>query len=96
MDSFLPFITTTNLIISFILLIINLLLFRKISKVVSEATVDERGGDILLEEARKIVLKEDKASATLLQRKLNIGYARSARLMDLLEEEGIIGSRNRG
>ncbi|MBU1037092.1 DNA translocase FtsK [Patescibacteria group bacterium] len=48
-------------------------------------------GDELLEEAKDIILKADKASASLLQRRLRVGYARAARLLDLLEEQGMIG-----
>jgi S-DNA-T family DNA segregation ATPase FtsK/SpoIIIE len=46
--------------------------------------------DELLPEARETVLRYKKASASLLQRRLRIGYARAARLLDLLEEQGII------
>jgi len=48
-------------------------------------------GDELLEEAKEILIKAGKASASLLQRRLRVGYARAARLLDLLEERGIIG-----
>lgn len=51
-------------------------------------------GDELLAEAREIVINNNKASATLLQRHLRVGYARAARLMDLLEESGVIGPSN--
>lgn len=47
--------------------------------------------DELLSQAREIVIKAGRASATLLQRYLRIGYARAARLLDLLEKEGTIG-----
>ncbi|MFA5360588.1 MAG: DNA translocase FtsK [Candidatus Paceibacterota bacterium] len=47
--------------------------------------------DELYEEAYKTVVKAGKASASLLQRRLRIGYARAARLLDILEENGIIG-----
>jgi len=47
--------------------------------------------DELLSGAREIVIKAGRASATLLQRYLRIGYARAARLLDLLEKEGTIG-----
>mgnify|MGYP001560223676 CR=1 FL=1 len=47
--------------------------------------------DDLYHEAREQVVRAGKASASLLQRRLRIGYARAARLLDLLEEEGIIG-----
>lgn len=49
--------------------------------------------DPLLEEAIKIVRQYDRASASLLQRKLSTGYARAARLMDLLENDGVVGPR---
>tara|TARA_Y100000310_G_scaffold170442_2_gene170608 strand:+ start:24358 stop:26484 length:2127 start_codon:yes stop_codon:yes gene_type:complete len=48
-------------------------------------------GDELYEEARETVLHAGKASTSYLQRKLRIGYARAARLMDMLEERGVIG-----
>jgi len=48
-------------------------------------------GDELFEEAKEIVLRAEKASASLLQRRLRIGYARAARLLDILEEQGIVG-----
>ncbi|OGY89622.1 MAG: hypothetical protein A2927_00710 [Candidatus Komeilibacteria bacterium RIFCSPLOWO2_01_FULL_45_10] len=48
-------------------------------------------GDELLGEAKNIILKAGKASASLLQRRLRVGYARAARLLDLLEEQGVIG-----
>lgn len=47
--------------------------------------------DDLYEEARETVIRTKKASTTFLQRKLKIGYARAARLMDMLEEKGVIG-----
>lgn len=51
----------------------------------------EEDEDEQLEEAKEIVGKYDRASASLLQRKLGTGYARAARLLDLLEENGIVG-----
>jgi len=47
--------------------------------------------DPLLEEAIEEVRRAGKASASLLQRRLRIGYARAARVLDMLEEKGIIG-----
>jgi S-DNA-T family DNA segregation ATPase FtsK/SpoIIIE len=47
--------------------------------------------DSLFEEARALVLESGKASASLLQRRLKVGYARAARLLDELEEAGIVG-----
>jgi len=47
--------------------------------------------DELYEEAKEVIIKAGKASASLLQRRLRIGYARAARLLDILEERGIVG-----
>lgn len=57
----------------------------------------EEGEDIedpdedLITAATLLVRQENKASVSLLQRRLNIGYAKSARLVDILEERGIVG-----
>jgi DNA segregation ATPase FtsK/SpoIIIE, S-DNA-T family len=48
-------------------------------------------GDALIGEAKDVIREAGKASASLLQRRLKIGYARAARILDLLEEQGIIG-----
>lgn len=47
--------------------------------------------DELLDDAIEVVTKAGKGSASLLQRRLRVGYARAARLLDLLEEKGIVG-----
>ena len=47
--------------------------------------------DDLFDEAKSVVIQSGKASASLLQRRLRVGYARAARLIDLLEEAGIVG-----
>ncbi len=47
--------------------------------------------DELFDEAKETVIKYQKASTSFLQRKLKIGYSRAARLMDLLEEHGVVG-----
>ncbi|MBL8029720.1 MAG: hypothetical protein JNN11_00540 [Candidatus Doudnabacteria bacterium] len=52
---------------------------------------DSGDGDALLAEAKDEVMRAGKASASLLQRRLRVGYARAARLLDLLEQQGIIG-----
>jgi len=48
-------------------------------------------GDDIYERAVAVVKRERKASTSLLQRKLNIGYGRAARIIDRMEDEGIIG-----
>ncbi len=52
---------------------------------------DDNGGDDLFFEAIKVVQEAGKASASLLQRRLQVGYARAAKLLDIMEEKGLIG-----
>ncbi|MEK7642687.1 MAG: DNA translocase FtsK [Patescibacteria group bacterium] len=52
---------------------------------------DEDVDDDRYEEAREVVIMTSKASTSYLQRKLGVGYARAARLMDILEEKGVVG-----
>jgi DNA segregation ATPase FtsK/SpoIIIE-like protein len=47
--------------------------------------------DSMFEDAKKIVIESGKASASLLQRRLRLGYARAARILDELEEAGVVG-----
>jgi S-DNA-T family DNA segregation ATPase FtsK/SpoIIIE len=54
-------------------------------------SMDDAGDDDMYEEARKTVIEAGKASTSFLQRKLRIGYARAARMVDMLEERGVIG-----
>lgn len=51
----------------------------------------EGDDDELYEAAKDEVIKAGKASTSYIQRKLRVGYARAARLMDILEERGVIG-----
>jgi DNA segregation ATPase FtsK/SpoIIIE-like protein len=52
---------------------------------------DSSDEDSLYEEAKELVIKSGKASPALLQRRLRIGYSRSARLIDMLEENNVVG-----
>jgi DNA segregation ATPase FtsK/SpoIIIE, S-DNA-T family len=52
------------------------------------------GQDDLLIEAKEVVIEHQKASASFLQRKLRIGYARAASILDELEKEGVVGAGN--
>ncbi len=52
------------------------------------------GDDDLFEEAREIVIRDQQASTSYLQRKLGVGYARAAKLIDMLEERGVVGPKN--
>ncbi|KPJ71834.1 hypothetical protein AMJ50_00390 [Parcubacteria bacterium DG_74_3] len=51
----------------------------------------ELAEDPLYPETKKLVIETRRASASFLQRKLKIGYARAARLLDILEKRGIVG-----
>lgn len=57
----------------------------------SLASSGDEGDDELFGEAKQIVIEAGKASASFLQRRLKVGYARAARLLDELEDKGIIG-----
>lgn len=71
-------------------------------EVLSMPAVNSRGGvvkstwgddvqDELFDKAVTLVISAKKASSTLLQRKLSIGFARAAKLIDMMEERGIVG-----
>jgi len=57
---------------------------------------DDVGGDEdeMLSQALELIKQSGKASASLLQRRLSVGYARAARLLDIMEEKGYIGPSN--
>lgn len=57
----------------------------------SIASGDGDDDDALYDQALEVVKRTQKASATLLQRHLKIGYSRAARLIDLMEERGVVG-----
>lgn len=55
---------------------------------------DNESGDELLDEAIKVVIEYNQASTSFLQRKLRIGFNRASRIMDELEERGIISEKD--
>jgi len=57
----------------------------------SSFTDNDDADDELYDDARIAVIEAGKASTSYIQRKLRVGYSRAARLMDLLEEKGVIG-----
>ncbi len=59
-----------------------------------ETEIDGSNDDDLYEEAREMVINDGKAAVTYLQRKLGIGYARAAKIVDMLEERGVVGPLN--
>lgn len=60
----------------------------ELQQVVAE---DSDADDTLYEEAMRLVVLHQQASTSMLQRRLKVGYSRAARLLDLLEERGVVG-----
>jgi S-DNA-T family DNA segregation ATPase FtsK/SpoIIIE len=58
---------------------------------ISSSSVDDDDEDELYEDAKAVVIEAGKASTSYIQRKLKVGYSRAARLIDLLEERGVVG-----
>ena len=68
---------------------------QKVSGVAGVGLDGNRGDeDELFEEAKGIIIKANKASTSMLQRRLSIGYGRAAKILDMLEDSGIIGPSN--
>ena len=57
----------------------------------AEEDQSDAADDELYDQAVSVVRMENKATVSLLQRRLNIGYARAARIMEMLEENGVVG-----
>jgi S-DNA-T family DNA segregation ATPase FtsK/SpoIIIE len=55
---------------------------------------DAESDDPMIEEAKMVIMESKKASTSYLQRRLSIGYSRAARIIDILEEQGIVGPQN--
>jgi DNA segregation ATPase FtsK/SpoIIIE, S-DNA-T family len=63
----------------------------KVHGVPASAVTDVDGEDSMYQEAVSLVIESRKASASFLQRRLKLGYARAARLLDVMEEKGVVG-----
>ena len=59
-----------------------------------DSNVSAGEGDELYNEAINLVKSEGKASTSFLQRKLQIGYNRAARIIDMMEEKGVVSKAN--
>lgn len=64
------------------------------AKAAAAAGIPEQEVDELFDEAVRIVCEYDRASASLLQRRLSVGYARAARILDQLEQAGVVGPQD--
>ena len=63
----------------------------EVSENEGEFSDGESGGDPLFEEAKALVIETQKASASMIQRRLSVGFNRATRLMEELEMAGVIG-----
>ena len=63
-------------------------------KEIGESGLDNSDKDELYQSALDIIKSEGKASTSFLQRKLQIGYNRAARIMDMMENNGIVSKAN--
>ncbi|MCM8797722.1 MAG: DNA translocase FtsK [Candidatus Omnitrophica bacterium] len=63
----------------------------EILKEQQKTTVDNGEKDDLYDEAVRIVMESNQASASILQRRLRLGYTRAARIIDTMEQEGLVG-----
>jgi S-DNA-T family DNA segregation ATPase FtsK/SpoIIIE len=61
------------------------------SAIKSPKTGGDDHGDPLYDDAVRLILNTDQASSSMLQRRLRVGYARAARLIDMMELDGIVG-----
>jgi len=60
-----------------------------------EDATQEEGQDEVYEQARELVMSSGQASASLIQRRLRVGYPRAARMIEQMEQEGIVGAPGR-
>jgi S-DNA-T family DNA segregation ATPase FtsK/SpoIIIE len=73
----------------------------KLDHLITEAKDDETSGpaaddDPLYEAAKELALQHSRISTSLLQRRLHIGYPRAARLVDMLEDQGVVSAAEAG
>jgi S-DNA-T family DNA segregation ATPase FtsK/SpoIIIE len=63
----------------------------------ARAALEQEGAtDDMLDKAKELAYEHNRISTSLLQRRLRIGYPRAARLMDMLEEQGVVGPNEGG
>ncbi len=63
----------------------------KLESAIKRPKADDDHGDPLYDDAVRVVLNTQQASSSMLQRRMRVGYARAARLIDMMELDGIVG-----
>lgn len=63
----------------------------ELEKTPTKGLGEEGKEDPLYEEAKELVIRANKASASMIQRKLRVGYVRASRILDMLEARGVVG-----
>jgi S-DNA-T family DNA segregation ATPase FtsK/SpoIIIE len=58
--------------------------------------IDVDEGDPILDRARELAMQHSRVSPSLFQRRLRVGYVKAAKLIEMLEDEGVVGSREEG
>jgi len=85
--------TTLLLVVILIIVIINHIAVRALQVQINKLSESEDiGEDSLYEEAKRIVIENGKCATSLIQRWMKVGYSRAARLVDMLEENGVVSA----
>jgi len=85
--------TTFLLVTILVIVIINHIAVRALQMQVKKLESNEDiGEDALYKEAKRLVIENGKCSTSLIQRWMKVGYARAARLVDMLEDNGVVSA----
>jgi S-DNA-T family DNA segregation ATPase FtsK/SpoIIIE len=68
---------------------------RELQSLKIEEAEEEQAKDEVYEQAKDLVLSTGQASASLIQRRLRVGYPRAARMIEQMEAEGVVGAAGR-
>ena len=84
----------TTYVLLIIIIIIQVIILLLVLKPYLKTGFDRMNDVKLYNEIVKVIQKEDRVSTSFIQRKFGLGYSRSAMIMDLLEEKGIVSAPN--